>query len=94
MSMKDGRKLDAKIKDVKIECGAKYEQCFAKIVFDISDGKGGREDLAVKYPIQGDRHLVMLMRGDTELGDTQEYILDHKDIQNLAAKIREAAGHG
>lgn len=95
--MKDGRELsDAKVKNLEIRSNQRYEKSIVEVTFDIPDGKGGREDLVVKYPIQGERHLVMLMH-ECDAGleeESKNGRLDHNDILTLTLLVRELVGYG
>ena len=53
--------LEPSVKRVEIASGMHYEQCRATVTLDVSDGHGGRKDLVIEYPMQGDNHLTMLM---------------------------------
>lgn len=62
-------KLDANIKGINVTEGHHYSKSRAEITLDISDGNGGREDVTVTYPVQGDRHLTMLMKKKVQVGE-------------------------
>lgn len=62
MTMYKEKNLDPIVQRVETISGMHYSQCKAVVTLDISDGKGGRKDLTVVYPLQGDTHMVMLMK--------------------------------
>jgi len=54
-------KLDPVIKSINIETGNRYHECKATVELEVSDRDDNRIDLIVEYPIQGEKHLRMLM---------------------------------
>jgi hypothetical protein len=91
MLLNHKKPLDPEIKDINIKRGARYDQCRAEITFDVSDGNGGREDLKVEYPMQDDRHLMMLMEKHVDKdGVVSRESVPHNDAQELAGVIRTA----
>ena len=85
--------LDPEIKSIDVQCGHHYRQCKARVTFDVSDGNGGREDYVIEYPVQDERHLVMLMERHTEEGTKKETI-GYPDIQRLSIILKDALGKG
>lgn len=88
--------LNPEVKDIKIQAGTRYDQCRAKVTFDVSNGNGGREDLTIEYPIQGDRHLIMLMekRSDEESCMPSKAGMSHVDVQELASVLKDTLDKG
>jgi hypothetical protein len=62
MTLYKEKNLDPVVQRVETKSGVHYNQCKAIVTLDISDGNGGRKDLVVEYPLQGDNHLCMLMK--------------------------------
>ena len=56
------KELGPIVQRVEITSGMHYEQCKATVTLEVSDSNGGRKDLVVEYPMQGDNHLTMLMK--------------------------------
>ena len=54
--------LAPNVQRIEIESGTHYRQCRATVAVDISDGRGGRKELVVEYPMQGDMHMATLMQ--------------------------------
>jgi hypothetical protein len=93
MTMLKGKDLDPEIKSIDLKCGHHYKDCRAQVTFDVSDGNGGREDLVVEYPMQDDRHLIMLMEKRTGEGTKTETI-GIQDIHRLSIVLKDALGRG
>ena len=54
--------LNPSIQRIEVESGVFYSQCKATVAVEISDGNGGRKDLIVEYPMQGEIHMATLMK--------------------------------
>ena len=54
--------LAPNVQRIEIVSGMYYRQCKATVAVDISDGNGGRKELVVEYPMQGDTHMATLMQ--------------------------------
>jgi hypothetical protein len=50
------------IERIEVVSGAHYSQCRATVDVNISDGNGGKRNITVEYPMQGDMHITALMR--------------------------------
>jgi hypothetical protein len=54
--------ITASVQRIEITSGMFYNQCRATVAVEVSDDNGGRKDLVVEYPMQGDNHMHMLMK--------------------------------
>jgi len=62
MRTHDREDLAPNVQRIEIVSGMHYRQCKATVAVDISDGNGGRKELVVEYPMQGDTHMATLMQ--------------------------------
>ena len=85
--------LDPVIKEIDIQKGCHYKHCKARVVFDVSDGNGGRTDITVVYPVQEDRHLIMLMEEQEEGTNTTKRI-GFPEMHSLSTALKDALGKG
>jgi len=72
-----GIDLDPKIKEIKTERGSQYTRNKTIVTLDVackSEEGVGRKEIKIEYPMQGERHLVMLM-SHVETGEQ----VRHKD---------------
>lgn len=79
--------LDPIVKGISTTEGYRYDKCRATVELEVSDGNGGRKDLTITYPTQGEKHLVALMT-DKETGDD----ITHTDMQTISKVVRAAIG--
>lgn len=77
------KELNPEIIGIDITDSMHYSKNRATVLLEISDGNGGREKLTVEYPIQGNRHLTMLMT-NKETGES----VNHLDKQVLSGIIK------
>ena len=62
--MKHKTPLDPEVVGIDIVSDNNYTKNRATVKLDVSDGDGGRKEMKVSYPIQNDKHLIMLMKDD------------------------------
>lgn len=79
--------LDPVVKGISTTESYRYEKCKAIVELEISDGNGGRKDLKITYPTQGERHLVALMK-DADTGKT----ISHTNMQIISEVVKIAIG--
>lgn len=50
------------IERIEVISGSHYSQCKATVDVNISDGNGGKRNITIEYPMQGDVHISALMQ--------------------------------
>ena len=83
--------LEPIVKSITAVGSSSYDKNRATVTLEINDGKGGREEITVEYPIQGGRHLVSLMT-DVETGKGFDYIVSGLLTAVIKDSLSESGG--
>jgi hypothetical protein len=86
--MKKNDHLNPEVKGIRVKNGARYDDSKACVELEVSDKNGERRSLNVEYPVQGDRHLVMLMC-EVKQGENGERISNNIP-HNQKCELRDA----
>jgi len=83
--------LEPVVKGISTKSGHRYAECKAIVELEVSDGNGGRKDMTIQYPMQGERHLCALMheKTTTDKGFPSKEYISHSNMQEISAVLKD-----
>jgi len=83
--------LEPVVKGINTKSGHRYAECKAIVELEVSDGNGGRKDMIIEYPMQGERHLCALMHENkvSAKGFDIKEDVSHSNMQEISAVLKD-----